>query len=164
MSLISQIIIEADNELRYPSIGELESIQNYLNTGEKRIKISCILRDKEKEIIQKASKTIFQIHPEYIAPGGNAEGATKRSLCLRDYGWYLRLITYGILAGDKTSIEKIGVVGVREMYNSLGVPILGMIDAIKCLKEATLEILVKNESNRQMVSPYFDFLIQGMSQ
>nr|WCH58119.1 allophycocyanin gamma subunit [Cystoclonium purpureum f. stellatum] len=162
MSLISQIIIEADNELRYPSIGELQSIQDYLTTGEKRIKISCQLRDQEKEIIQKASKIIFQIHPEYIAPGGNAEGARKRSLCIRDYGWYLRLITYGILAGDKISIERIGIIGVREMYNSLGVPILGMIDAIECLKKATIEKLTLEDIN--IISPYFDFIIQGMSQ
>nr|WCH56052.1 allophycocyanin gamma subunit [Calliblepharis sp.] len=162
MSLISQIILEADNELRYPSIGELQSIKNYLDTGEKRISISCQLRDKEKEIVQKASKSIFQIHPEYIAPGGNAEGARKRSLCLRDYGWYLRLITYGILAGDKISIEKIGIIGVREMYNSLGVPILGMIDAIECLKKSTIETLDNEEMN--LVCPYFDFIVQGMSQ
>nr|YP_010903599.1 allophycocyanin gamma subunit [Hypnea wynnei]WCH56451.1 allophycocyanin gamma subunit [Hypnea wynnei] len=162
MSLISQIILEADNELRYPSIGELQSIQDYVLTGEQRIKISSKLRNKEKEIIQKASKTIFQIHPEYIAPGGNAEGARKRSLCLRDYGWYLRLITYGILTSDKTSIEKIGIIGVREMYNSLGVPILGMIDAIECLKNATVEMLNNDEAG--LVCPYFDFIIQGMSQ
>nr|QVY58384.1 allophycocyanin gamma subunit [Kappaphycus striatus] len=162
MSLVSQIIIEADNELRYPSIGELQSIQNYLETGENRIKISCHLRDKEKEIIQQASKDIFKIHPEYIAPGGNAEGVKKRSLCLRDYGWYLRLITYGILAGDKTAIEAIGIIGVREMYNSLGVPILGMIDAIECLKKATIEKL--SEEDRNIICPYFDFIIQRMSQ
>ena len=161
MSLVSQIILSADNELRYPSIGELQSIQNYLKTGERRVDVSCILRDKEREIVQRASKAIFQIHPEYIAPGGNAEGARKRSLCLRDYGWYLRLITYGIIAGDKTSIEKIGVIGVREMYNSLGVPILGMIDAIECLKVATIENLAEEDIN--IVSPYFDFIIQGMS-
>nr|YP_010903203.1 allophycocyanin gamma subunit [Hypnea cornuta]WCH55656.1 allophycocyanin gamma subunit [Hypnea cornuta] len=162
MSLVSQIILEADNELRYPNIGELQSIQDYLITGEKRIQVSRKLRDKEQEIIQTASKNIFQIHPEYIAPGGNAEGARKRSLCLRDYGWYLRLITYGILASDKTSIENIGIIGVREMYNSLGVPILGMIDAIECLKKATIETLNNDES--ELICPYFDFIIQGMSQ
>jgi len=162
MSLISQIILNADDELRYPTIGELQSIQNYLKTGEKRIEVSSRLRDQEKEIIQKASKDIFQIHPEYIGPGGNAEGASKRSLCLRDYGWYLRLITYGILLNNKTSIERIGIIGVREMYNSLGVPILGMIDAIECLKKATTEKLNDEEAN--LVCPYFDFIIQGMSQ
>ena len=161
MSLISKLIINADNELRYPSVGELQSMRNYFETADKRIIISSILRDKEQLIVQVASKAIFKLHPEYIAPGGNAEGARKRSLCLRDYSWYLRLITYGILSGDKESIEKIGLIGVREMYNSLGVPILGMIDSIECLKSATMDIL----DNDQFVlaSPYFDFIIQGMS-
>nr|YP_009391148.1 allophycocyanin gamma subunit [Dipterocladia arabiensis]ARW59292.1 allophycocyanin gamma subunit [Dipterocladia arabiensis] len=161
MSLISKLIINADNELRYPSVGELQSIQNYFETAEQRIIISKILRDKEQEIIQKASKAIFKLHPEYIAPGGNAEGARKRSLCLRDYSWYLRVVTYGVLAGDKDSIEKIGLIGVREMYNSLGVPILGMIDAIECLKSAIIDIL--DEEKFIFVCPYFDFIIQSMS-
>nr|YP_010155930.1 allophycocyanin gamma subunit [Cumathamnion serrulatum]QQY85345.1 allophycocyanin gamma subunit [Cumathamnion serrulatum] len=161
MSLISRIIINADNELRYPSVGELQSLQDYLYTTEDRISISSILRDQEQNIVQIASKSIFKIYPEYTAPGGNAEGARRRSLCLRDYSWYLRLVTYGLLAGDKESIEKIGLIGVREMYNSLGVPVLGMIDAIKCLKKATLEFL--NQEQSMLISPYFDFIIQGMS-
>nr|QCI06396.1 Allogcyanin gamma subunit [Dictyurus purpurascens] len=161
MSLISQIIINSDNELRYPSVGELKNLQDYFRTTEERILITTILRDNEQDIVQSASKAIFKIHPEYIAPGGNAEGARRRSLCLRDYSWYLRLITYGVLAGDKESIEKIGLIGVREMYNSLGVPILGMIDAIECLKKATLDFLSLSQYN--LVSSYFDFIIQGMS-
>nr|YP_536876.1 allophycocyanin gamma subunit [Neopyropia yezoensis]Q1XDU2.1 RecName: Full=Allophycocyanin alpha-B chain; AltName: Full=Allophycocyanin gamma chain [Neopyropia yezoensis]AGH27519.1 allophycocyanin gamma subunit [Neopyropia yezoensis]QFZ66855.1 allophycocyanin gamma subunit [Neopyropia yezoensis]ULU28859.1 allophycocyanin gamma subunit [Neopyropia yezoensis]WKD83350.1 allophycocyanin gamma subunit [Neopyropia yezoensis]BAE92319.1 allophycocyanin gamma chain [Neopyropia yezoensis] len=161
MSLVTQIIVNADDELRYPTIGELQSIQDYLTTGSNRIRIATIIRDKEKEIIQKASKQIFQLHPEYIAPGGNAAGSRKRSLCLRDYGWYLRLITYGVLAGDKDSIETIGIIGVREMYNSLGVPIIGMLDAIQCLKEASLEML--GQDDIRIISPYFDYIIRGMS-
>jgi allophycocyanin alpha subunit len=43
--------------------------------------------------------------------------------CLRDMDYYLRLITYGVVAGDVTPIEEIGLVGVREMYKSLGTDI-----------------------------------------
>jgi len=161
MSIITTIILNADNELRYPSVGELNDLKDYFNTSEERIKITTILRDKEQDIIKVASKAIFAIHPEYIAPGGNAEGARKRSLCLRDYGWYLRLVTYGILSGDKESIEQVGLIGVKEMYNSLGVPMLGMIDSIQCLKTATIELLSINQS--KLVIPYFDFIIQAMS-
>nr|AOM68207.2 allophycocyanin gamma subunit [Rhodochaete parvula]ARO91398.1 allophycocyanin gamma subunit [Rhodochaete parvula] len=161
MSLVSEIILISDDELRYPTIGELESIRNYLSTGEDRIRLITLLKNQENNIIRKASKKIFQLHPEYITPGGNAAGARQRSLCLRDYGWYLRLVTYGILAGDKTPIEVIGVVGVREMYNSLGVPIIGMIDAINCLKEATLDVCETQDAN--LIEPYFDFIIAGMS-
>nr|YP_009944505.1 allophycocyanin gamma subunit [Osmundea sinicola]QFR99799.1 allophycocyanin gamma subunit [Osmundea sinicola] len=161
MSIVTKVILDADNDLRYPSVGELDGLKNYFKTSEERIQVSCILRDKEQQIIKIASKSIFQIHPEYIAPGGNAEGARKRSLCLRDYGWYLRLATYGVLSGEKDSIEQVGVIGVKEMYNSLGVPILGMIDAIQCLKNASMEFL--SEDQLKLVVPYFDFIIQGMS-
>lgn len=161
MSIITQIIINADNELRYPTIGELEVLSDYLKSGEERINIITSIKEKEQLIIQSASKAIFQIYPEYIAPGGNAEGARKRSLCLRDYSWYLRLITYGVLSGDKETIENIGIIGVREMYNSLGVPIIGMIDAIECLKKASLDIL--NDEDATIIAPYFDFITTGMS-
>ena len=161
MSVITKVILSADNELRYPSVGELQILKSYFADSERRIRVASIIRDNQQEIIKLASKAIFQIHPEYIAPGGNAEGARKRSLCLRDYGWYLRLITYGILSGDKESIEQLGIIGVKEMYNSLGVPILGMIDSIECLKKSSIEFLSNDESN--LVLPYFDFIIQGMS-
>ena len=40
MSVVSQVIIKADDELRYPSSGELQSINTFLETGEKRVKIA----------------------------------------------------------------------------------------------------------------------------
>nr|ARW60514.1 allophycocyanin gamma subunit [Polysiphonia sp.] len=161
MSVVTRVILDADNELRYPSVGELQGLQTYFSKSDDRISIIRILRDNQQDIIKLASKAIFKIHPEYIAPGGNAEGARKRSLCLRDYGWYLRLVTYGILSGDKESIEQLGVIGVKEMYNSLGVPILGMVDSIECLKSSSLEFL--SDYQGDYVIPYFDFIIQEMS-
>ena len=80
--------------------------------------------------------------------------------CLRDYSWYLRLITYGVLAGSTEMIQEIGLVGAREMYNSLGVPMPGLVEAMKCMKEASLSLL--SEQQVKLASPYFDFLIQGM--
>jgi len=121
MSVISQVILNADDELRYPSNGELQGIANFLKTGDQRVQIASTLAENEKKIVQEASKQLWQKRPDFIAPGGNAYGDRQRALCLRDYGWYLRLITYGILSGDKDPIEKIGLIGVREMYNSLGV-------------------------------------------
>nr|NP_045154.1 allophycocyanin gamma subunit [Cyanidium caldarium]Q9TLW4.1 RecName: Full=Allophycocyanin alpha-B chain; AltName: Full=Allophycocyanin gamma chain [Cyanidium caldarium]AAF12940.1 unknown [Cyanidium caldarium]WDB00278.1 allophycocyanin gamma subunit [Cyanidium caldarium] len=163
MSFVSKTIIEADHELRYLNGAELEILRAYLNSSEKRIKVIKTLRDREKEIISKASRKLFQIHPDYIGPGGNASGSRQRALCLRDYGWYLRLITYSIIAGDKNPVERIGLLGVRDMYNSLGVPLIGMVDSIQCLKDAALAEL-KSEEEVKLAEPYFDFVIQNMAQ
>ncbi|MBV9385116.1 MAG: allophycocyanin [Chroococcidiopsidaceae cyanobacterium CP_BM_ER_R8_30] len=161
MSVVSQVILKADDELRYPSTGELKSIKDFLETGQQRMRIAITLAENEKKIVQEASKQLWQKRPDFIAPGGNAYGERQRALCLRDYGWYLRLITYGVLAGDKEPIEKIGLIGVREMYNSLGVPVPGMVESIRCLKKASLDLL--NEQDAAEAAPYFDYIIQSMS-
>jgi allophycocyanin-B len=161
MTVISQVILQADDELRYPSSGELNSIKEFLETGVQRTRIVATLTENEKKIVQEATKQLWQKRPDFIAPGGNAYGEKQRALCIRDFGWYLRLITYGILAGDKEPIEKIGVIGVREMYNSLGVPVPGMVEAINSLKQASLDLLSGEDATA--AAPYFDYLIQAMS-
>jgi allophycocyanin-B len=161
MSVVSQVILKADDDLRYPSTGELKNIQEFLKTGEQRIRIVSTLSESEKKIVDKASKELWQQHPDYIAPGGNAYGQKQRAQCLRDYGWYLRLVTYGVLAGDKEPIESIGLVGAREMYNSLGVPVGGMADSITALKAASLSLL--SDEDAAATAPYFDYIIQAMS-
>jgi allophycocyanin-B len=161
MSVVSQVILKADDDLRYPSSGELKNIESFLQTGEQRIRIVTTLAEGEKKIVDRASKQLWQQHPDYIAPGGNAYETKKRSQCLRDYGWYLRLVTYGVLAGDVGPIENIGLIGVRDMYNSLGVPVNGMADSIVALKEAALERL--SDEDAIAAAPYFDYIIQSMS-
>ncbi|MCL1474399.1 allophycocyanin subunit alpha-B [Argonema antarcticum] len=161
MSVVSQVILKADDELRYPSTGELKSIKEFLQTGIQRTRIAATLAENEKKIVQEASKLLWQKRPDFISPGGNAYGQRERALCLRDYGWYLRLITYGVLSGDKDPIEKIGLIGVREMYNSLGVPVPGMAEAVRCLKKASIALLTEDDAAE--AAPYFDYVIQAMS-
>lgn len=161
MSVVSQVILNADDELRYPSSGELNNIAAFFRTGEQRMRIVSVLSENEKKIVQEASKQLWQKRPDFIAPGGNAYGDKQRNQCLRDFGWYLRLVTYGVLAGSKEPIESIGLIGVREMYNSLGVPVPGMAEAIRCLKKASLGLLTDEDATE--AAPYFDFIIQYMS-
>jgi allophycocyanin-B len=161
MTVVSQVILKADDELRYPSSGELKSIKDFLESGVQRVRIVSTLSENEKKIVQEATKQLWRKRPDFISPGGNAYGQRERAQCIRDFGWYLRLVTYGVLAGDKEPIEKIGIVGAREMYNSLGVPLPGMVEAIICLKDASLELL--NADDAAKAGPYFDYIIQGMS-
>jgi allophycocyanin-B len=161
MTVVSQVILKSDDELRYPSSGELKSINDFLKTGEQRMRIVATLAENEKKIVQEATKQLWQKRPDFISPGGNAYGEKQRALCVRDYGWYLRLITYGVLAGDKEPIESIGLIGVREMYNSLGVPVPGMVEAIGCLKSASLQLLSVEDAAK--AEPFFDYVIQAMS-
>jgi allophycocyanin-B len=160
MSVVRDLILQADDQLRYPSGGELRSMVEYLSRGAERLAVVRLLTDNEKKIVDESAKQLFQRNPDYVAPGGNAYGQKQRAQCLRDYSWYLRLVTYGVLAGSTEMIQQIGLVGAREMYNSLGVPMPGMVDAMRTIKEASLALLSTDQAS--LAGPYFDFLIQGM--
>ena len=133
---------------------------DFLTGGSQRLSIVNVLTDNEKKIIDEAAKQLFSRKPDYVAPGGNAYGQKQRAQCLRDYSWYLRLVTYGVLAGSTEQIQKIGLEGAREMYNSLGVPMPGMVEAMRTLREAALSLMSTEQA--ATAGPYFDFLIQGM--
>ncbi len=160
MSVVRDLILQADDQLRYPTGGELRSMVEFLNAGSRRLSVVKVLTTNEKKIVDEAAKQLFTRKPEYVAPGGNAFGQRQRAQCLRDYSWYLRLVTYGVLAGSTEMIQEIGLIGAREMYNSLGVPMPGMVEAMRTLKEASLDLL--NSEDATLAGPYFDFLIQGM--
>lgn len=161
MSVVSQVILQADDQLRYPSSGELKGIESFLQSGEQRIRIAETFAENDKKIVDQAQKQLFKQRPDFRAPGGNAYSQRQYNQCLRDYSWYLRLVTYGILEGDKDSIESIGLIGVKDMYNSLNVPLPGMVTAIQVLKEAALGLLTSEDA--AAAAPYFDFIIQYLA-
>ena len=160
MSVVRDLILQADDELRYPTGGELRSMVDFLSGGSQRLSVVRVLTDNEKKIVDEAAKQLFSRKPEYVAPGGNAYGQKQRAQCLRDFSWYLRLVTYGVLASSTEMIQNIGLVGAREMYNSLGVPMPGMVESMRCLKDASIALLSSQDA--AVAAPYFDFLIQGM--
>ena len=160
MSVVRDLILKADDDLRYPSSGELRSMVDFLSQGSIRLSVVRSLTENEKKIVDESAKQLFSRKPEYVAPGGNAFGQKQRAQCLRDYSWYLRLVTYGVLAGSTELIQQIGLVGASEMYNSLGVPMPGMVEAMRCMREASLALL--SEDQQTLAAPYFDYLIQGM--
>jgi allophycocyanin-B len=160
MSVVRDLILQADDELRYPTGGELSSMVEFLKGGSQRLRIVQVLTENERKIVAESAKQLFSRKPDYVAPGGNAYGQKQRAQCLRDFSWYLRLVTYGVLAGSTSSIETIGLAGAREMYNSLGVPLPGMVESIRCLKQAYISLVSPEDS--ALLGPYFDFMIQGM--
>jgi allophycocyanin alpha subunit len=74
--------------------------------------------------------------------------------------YYLRLVTYGVVVGDVTPIEEIGVIGVREMYRSLGTPIEGVAESIRAMKNVATSMMSGEDASE--AGAYFDYLVGAM--
>jgi len=160
MSIVTKSIVNADAEARYLSPGELDRIKAFVTGGESRLRIAQTLTESRERIIKQAGDQLFQKRPDVVSPGGNAYGEEMTATCLRDMDYYLRLITYGIVAGDVTPIEEIGLVGVREMYKSLGTPIDAVAQSVREMKDVACSQMSPDDAGE--AAAYFDYVIGAM--
>lgn len=160
MSIVKKLIVNADAETRYPTPGELEQIKILAKNGDRRLRLAQVLTANRESIVKQAGSQLFQRRPDVVSPGGNAYGREMTATCLRDVDYYLRLITYAIVAGDATPIEEIGVIGVRQMYSSLGTPIEAVVESVRAMKNVTSTMMAGEDAKE--VGAYFDYLIGAM--
>jgi allophycocyanin alpha subunit len=160
MSVVTKSIVNADAEARYLSPGELDRIKGFVTTGERRLRIAQTLSENRERIVKGAGDQMFQKRPDIVSPGGNAYGEEMTATCLRDLDYYLRLVTYGIVSGDVTPIEEIGIVGVKEMYNSLGTPIPAVAEGVRAMKSVAASLMSGEDASE--AGAYFDFVIGAM--
>lgn len=156
MSIVTKSIVNADAEARYLSPGELDRIKAFVTSGAARVRIAEVLSGARESLVKQAGQKLFQQRPDLVSPGGNAYGEQMTAACLRDLDYYLRLVTYGIIAGDSTPIEEIGVIGAREMYKSLGTPVDAVAQGIRGLKDAASGLLSAEDAAE--AGAYFDYL------
>ncbi len=160
MSIVTKSIVNADAEARYLSPGELERIKAFVSTGASRLRIAQTLTESRERIVKTAGDQLFQKRPDVVSPGGNAYGEEMTATCLRDMDYYLRLITYGVVSGDVTPIEEIGLVGVREMYKSLGTDIGAVAQSVREMKDVATSMMSGEDASE--AASYFDYVIGAM--
>lgn len=160
MSIIKKLIVNADAESRYPTPGEMDQIKDFMISGDRRLRLVKALNESRERIVKQATNQLFQQRPSLVAPGGNAYGEQMTATCLRDMDYYLRLITYSVAAGETTPIEEIGLIGVRQMYNSLGTPIDAVAEGVRAMKNMTTSLMSGEDASE--VGAYFDYLINRL--
>jgi len=160
MSIVTKSIVNADAEARYLSPGELDRIKSFVSSGESRLIIAQTLTDSRERIIKEAGDRLFQKRPDIVSPGGNSYGEEMTATCLRDMDYYLRLITYGVVAGDVTPIEEIGLVGVKEMYKSLGTDIGAVAQSVREMKEVATSLMSAEDTSE--AASYFDYVVGAL--
>jgi allophycocyanin-B len=157
MSIVAQLIAQSDDANRFLSSSEIDKLQDFFNSGEQRLKTAQILQQNEQKIVDEGSRRFWAMRPNTPSNSGNPK---KTALCQRDQSWYLRLITYCVLAGNVKPLEDIGINGMREMYTSLGVPVTNIGICMRCLKDVALGMMSGEQAT--LAAPYFDYLIRAM--
>ncbi|MEG3436632.1 allophycocyanin subunit beta [Pannus brasiliensis CCIBt3594] len=132
---VTNLIRNYDVTGRYLDRNAIDSLKSYFSSGTDRIAAAAIINANSAAIAKGAGARLFEEVPELIRAGGNAYTTRRYSACLRDMDYYLRYASYALVAGDNNVLDERVLQGLREVYNSLGVPIGPTVRGIQIMKE-----------------------------
>jgi phycobilisome core component len=132
---VTNLIRNYDVTGRYLDRDALDTLKGYFASGTDRIAAAAVINANSAAIAKGAGARLFEEVPELIRAGGNAYTTRRYSACLRDMDYYLRYASYALVAGDNNVLDERVLQGLREVYNSLGVPIGPTVRGIQIMKE-----------------------------
>lgn len=162
---ITNILSKYDLTGKYLDKSAINEIEAYFKTGLDRIKTIEFINSRASKIIKKASTQLYNEQPELLRPGGNSYTTRRYAACLRDLEYYLRYASYALMAGNNNILNERVLNGLKETYNSLGVPIAPTARSIQILQNIIQEeISAVYKVNKSLISDPFQHLINTISE
>jgi phycobilisome core component len=137
---VTNLIRNYDVTGRYLDRDAIDSLKSYFSSGTDRIAAAAVINANSATIVRSAGIRLFEEVPELIRAGGNAYTTRRYSACLRDMDYYLRYASYALVAANTNVLDERVLQGLRETYNSLGVPIGPTVRGIQIMKEMVKSI------------------------
>ncbi|MEM6251739.1 MAG: allophycocyanin subunit beta [Cyanobacteria bacterium P01_D01_bin.156] len=157
---ITAVINSSDVQGKYLDQSSMDKLAAYFQTGELRVRAATAIGANASEIVKDAVAKAL-LYSDITRPGGNMYTTRRYAACIRDLDYYLRYSTYAMLAGDPSILDERVLNGLKETYNSLGVPVGATVQAIQAMKEVTAS-LVGADAGKEM-GVYFDYICSGLS-
>ena len=162
---VTNLIRNYDLTGRYLDRAAIDRLKDYFNSGNARVTAAGIINANSAAIVRQAGSQLFEEVPELIRAGGNAYTTRRYSACLRDMDYYLRYASYALVAGDNNVLDERVLQGLRETYNSLGVPIGPTVRGIQIMKEIVKAMAADaGVENTAFIDEPFDHLGRELSE
>jgi phycobilisome core component len=161
---VTSLIRNYDVTGRYLDRNALDSLKSYFDSGMARVQVAAMITGNAADIVKSAGLQLFDELPELIRPGGNAYTTRRYAACLRDMDYYLRYASYAIVAGDTDVLDERVLEGLRETYNSLGVPIGPTVRGVQLMKEIVRERAAEAGISSAIADQPFDYITRELSE
>ncbi len=162
---VTSLIQNYDVTGKYFDQNAMDSLKSYFGSGMARVEAATIINTDAANIVKQAASQLFETLPELIRPGGNAYTTRRYAACLRDMDYYLRYATYALVAGSMDVLDERVLQGLRETYNSLGVPIGPTVTGIQIMKAMVKQKVEEaGAESSAFVDEPFDHLSQELSE
>ncbi|HBQ98508.1 MULTISPECIES: allophycocyanin subunit beta [Roseofilum] len=162
---VTSLISNYDITGQYLDRNALDQIKSYFDSGLARIQAANVITGNAASIVKQAGSQLFEELPELIRPSGNAYTTRRYAACLRDMDYYLRYASYALVSGNTDVLDERVLQGLREVYNSLEVPIGPTVRGIQIMKEIVkAQVAEAGVADTSFVDQPFDHIARDLSE